>query len=37
MLVPFLAGDCRLVGTVEAVRSTPPDPEGTGAAAASFG
>ena len=37
MLVPFVGGDCRLVGTVEAVRSMPPDPEATDAAAPSFG
>jgi mannose-6-phosphate isomerase len=37
VLVPFGAGDCRLVGSVEAVRCMPPDPDAPDPSAPSFG
>jgi mannose-6-phosphate isomerase len=37
VLVPFAAGDCRLVGPVEAVRCMPPDPDAPDVPAPAFG
>jgi mannose-6-phosphate isomerase len=37
VLVPFAAGDCRLVGSVEALRCMPPDPDAVDASAPVFG
>jgi len=37
VLVPFAAGDCRLVGSVEAVRCMPPDPDAPVVSAPVFG
>jgi hypothetical protein len=37
VLVPFAAGDCRLVGSVEAVRCMPPDPDAPDASAPVLG
>jgi hypothetical protein len=37
VLVPFAAGDCRLVGSLEAVRCMPPDPDAPDTSAPAFG
>jgi mannose-6-phosphate isomerase len=37
VLVPFAAGDCRLVGSLEAVRCMPPDPDAPDISAPLFG
>lgn len=37
VLIPFAAGDCRLVGSVEALRCMPPDPDAPDAPAPVFG
>lgn len=36
VLIPFAAGDCRLVGSMEAIRCMPPDPEAPEASAPVF-